>query len=61
MLEKLIKELEEAEKARCNCSGFVLQYEGGCQCGYKKRIENAQNEIIEYSKKTVAKTIGNNS
>ncbi len=34
-----------AKKERCSCSGFVLQYEGSCQCGVGSRIRAAQTEL----------------
>lgn len=29
-------------KEKCTCSGHCLQYEGGCQCGFKPKSKDAQ-------------------
>lgn len=39
------EELKEAEKMRCNCSGFTIQYEG-CQCGRRKKINEIKEKIM---------------
>lgn len=35
--------LEAAHKIRCTCTGFTLQYEGGCQCERGKAINAAKD------------------
>lgn len=37
--------LIEARKQPCSCSGFIFQYEGGCQCGYRERIVEARAKL----------------
>ncbi len=42
--------LYKAINKKCTCSGFVLQYEGGCQCERGKKIaacEHAMWRLIE--------------
>lgn len=41
----LCAERDVVRASRCTCSGFVLQYEGGCQCGRKKRIDKLTAKI----------------
>ena len=31
-------------KKECTCSGFVLQYEGSCQCGYEIEARRLRKE-----------------
>lgn len=43
-----IKRIQETEA--CRCSGFILQYEGGCTCDKGKKLGVAKrhfNELIE--------------
>jgi len=36
--------LRKAEaNSKCTCSGFILQYEGSCQCDAGDRITEARN------------------
>lgn len=37
--------LRKAEAMKCTCSGFVLQYEGGCQCEQRLAIIKAQRAL----------------
>ena len=37
--------LREAAKVRCTCSGFVLQYEGGCCCESGKGKRAAEDRL----------------
>ncbi len=39
--------LEQAKNHICKCSGFVLQYEGRCQCGRRSDIREFEEEINE--------------
>lgn len=38
------RRIKEAEAQKCNCTGFLLQYDGCC-CGRKKSIEDATLEL----------------
>lgn len=35
---------------RCKCSGFTLQYEGSCQCGYSSTLKIKQAKEKENKK-----------
>ena len=37
--------LREAAKVRCTCSGFVIQYEGGCCCESGKGKRAAEDRL----------------
>lgn len=37
--------LREAAKVRCTCSGFVIQYEGGCVCESGKGKRAAEDRL----------------
>ena len=39
------RELAEAKDIKCVCSGFCIQYEGGCQCERGKKIRKAEAEL----------------
>jgi ribosomal protein L25 (general stress protein Ctc) len=39
------RELEKAQRVKCECSVFTLDYEGGCQCERATSIENAKNRL----------------
>ena len=40
--------LNDAEEEKCMCSGFVIQYEGGCQCKAGRNKKKAKKELIEF-------------
>jgi hypothetical protein len=44
-IKKAKKELEEARAVPCLCSGFVLQYEGSCQCDHGKAVRAAEAKL----------------
>lgn len=37
--------LDTAKTKVCTCSGFVIQYEGSCQCGRGKAVREAEERI----------------
>lgn len=39
--------LRDARKERCTCSGFVIQYEGSCQCGRGKAVSAAESKLTQ--------------
>ena len=39
--------LREAMKMRCTCSGFVIQYEGGCVCARGKARSAAEGWLTQ--------------
>ena len=39
--------LREATKVRCTCSGFVIQYEGGCVCERGKARSAAKGRLTQ--------------
>lgn len=39
------KNLLEARKIKCTCSGTVLQYEGGCCCDNRKVMFEAEAKL----------------
>jgi len=50
-LGRIIEARDELRRIRrdmkCTCSGFVLQYERGCQCIAGKKLAVAQHELDE--------------
>jgi hypothetical protein len=40
--------LRKAKDMKCRCTGFILQYEGGCQCerGKQIKIEKAKIDLL---------------
>ena len=44
-IKKLREEIKEAEKVKCTCSGFVLQYEGACYCKAASIKAEARNNF----------------
>jgi len=39
-----VRDLKEAEKTECSCSGFVLQYDG-CLCARGQLVKLAQRKL----------------
>ena len=44
-IKKLREEIKEAEKAKCTCSSFSLQYEGACYCKAASIKAEARNNF----------------
>lgn len=57
VIERKIKEHKKIGK--CQCSGFVLQYEGSCQCGYDSKLSGLKADhkmlLIELKNKLKSK------
>lgn len=45
--------LTDARKMICTCSGFVIQYEGGCQCARSRAIESAEIDVRSATEKII--------
>ena len=39
------RDVEETKKIKCTCSGFVIQYEGGCCCKAGKSKAHAKDKL----------------
>lgn len=44
-IRRVITTHRAVKSVRCECTGFVLQYEGGCQCQSKRRAETANSDL----------------
>ena len=44
-ISKAKQEIIKAEDAKCICSGFVLQYEGSCQCEARFALSRAKSSF----------------
>jgi hypothetical protein len=44
-VRKAKKALTRAEAEHCTCTGFVLQYEGSCQCKRGKEIAACEERL----------------
>jgi len=44
-IRQAMRVLRDARAIQCTCSGFVIQYEGGCCCARGKAIEPAKANL----------------
>ncbi len=51
VLRKARDALSLAKQIKCTCSGFVLQYEGGCQCKAGRAVYTAREYLDNLIKK----------
>ena len=47
-IRRLVKELKAAKNLSCTCSGFVIQYEGGCACGKGQKVKLIETTLMNY-------------
>jgi len=40
-----MRALQDAKALRCICTGFVIQYEGGCCCAHGKAVKLAKDNL----------------
>lgn len=46
-IKKVRDGIKKAEKVKCTCSGFIIQYEGKCCCKRGKAVKKARTEFWE--------------
>jgi hypothetical protein len=44
-IREAMRVLHDAKALRCTCSGFVIQYEGGCCCARGRAVEPAKANL----------------